>query len=189
MKKYLLCMLAVCLLWCAAAPATLVLDQSQTEVTYGFAMGSGSTRWQEFTPTYDTIAQIDVLIQRGSEGAYGDIEIALTDNAGTTLWSDTIANASIPVLQNWISVTVDGPVSLVPGQVYKIEMDGVWDAWPQGEALAWMGKTESSYDRGVSDPAYAWDGYDYGFQTWAVPEPTTLLLVGLGAVILRRKRN
>ena len=186
MKKNGLYLLTVPFLVCAAASAvTLRPDQSQTGYDTGLALGysSGLARWQEFTPAYNNVAQIDLLLYRGLTGGSGSIGIALKDESGSTLWDNTIADVSIPTSLNWIAVPVDSPVLLVPGQLYRIELSGQWD----GGLINWMGLKESPYDRGASD--YFLQDFDYAFKTNAVPEPMTLGLVGFGVLCLRRHRK
>lgn len=171
------------------AQAVLVLDQSQTDMDHGYFLSTGVTRWQEFKPTLSGLEQIDVLLQRGSTGTYGDVNIELRDEVGLIVWSSVLNDESIPVGLHW--VTIDTPLlPLVPENVYQIQLTGTWSTWPSGEALAWMGAHASTYDRGVSDVALSIpDEYDYAFKTYAIPEPASLSLLGLisgGIYFVRR---
>jgi len=63
--------------------------------------------------------------------------------------------------------------------------------WEQVEAnsdIIWWGTEGDPYPRGiaskVSEPPF-----DFGFRTWAVTEPTTLLMLDLDTVMVRRRRQ
>lgn len=170
------------LLCVAVSSGTLVVDQSQESSTLGQVIFTDPflARWQEFTPVYNNVAQIDLRIFRDTSVNSADINVALTDGSNE-LWSGTIPNSSIPILFNWVSISTGTPVSVTPGQTYRIELTSEWD----GKRLNWMGRTNSSYTAGISDNG---SDFDYAFRTLAeIPEPMTLSLLAIGGLFLRRK--
>lgn len=183
MKPRYLYFFAVCLLWYATATGSIrVLDQAQEASDTGLALTPGLTRWQEFTPAYDNAAQVDLRFYRSDGG--GTLDIALTDSlGGNTLWSSTISETAIPAGFNWIEIAVDPVVSLVAGNIYRIELQSQWD----GGVLNWMGKKTSAYDAGVTDRVSFWEDFDYAFRTKAIPEPATVVLLAVSGFLLKQR--
>lgn len=186
MKSDCILIVLILLLCNAVSFGGLVVDQAQESAMVAPVIPSDSVLalWQEFTPDYDNVSQIDLRIYRDTRVKYGDIAVMIKDGSENVIWSDTVPDTSIPSLFSWITISTISPVPVVPGQIYKIELTSQSDGWQ----LNWMGRENSSYTAGVSDHGA---NFDYAFRTYAevIPEPVTIALLSAGAVLLRRKKT
>jgi len=168
----------------------LLLDQSNDNdrfFTLGFGTWEGNWAWQQFRPTMNNLQQVEIFLDNWNVPEGKVVFFEVQEDDGTTLWNTSFSADIIPE-NNWL--ILDTPyISLVPEETYRLCLT---TNILQGETstfdVIWLG-TESGnlYNRGDSWQESNFPGFDYGFRTWAVPEPATLLLLGLGVVMLRKK--
>ena len=118
-------------------------------------------------------------------------------------WSGTTSGVGSALPLQWMSFGLDTPVALTAGQAYGIEWN--WDNTAAAndntnhrisfsrDQNAGVGKINNSYANGnlllhnendvYSDTA----GWDREFALSSVPEPATLFVLGLGAMLIRKK--
>lgn len=163
------------------------------------------------------LSQVDLQIHKASADTTGDPILTIlgtsvgVPDSSNVLGSVSIPNSSISVdfgVSNgdFLSVDVSGlGISVIPGEVLALELTD-----PAGTGTYYWLDTSlfpgSTYPGGSEFTRYAssstWlseDPTDAGFQTWvavtpAVPEPSTLMLLGIGCACLcgfgpKRKRR
>ena len=166
----------------------LLLDQANEAMyTRGYGIQQGSWTSQEFRPTMNTLEQVDFYFDNYTvpvpEGHVVNFELRKDND--TVLWDSSFSPDNLPSL-GWFEL--DTPlISLVPGQTYRLCLtstipysNGMYD-------FIWVGTEGDLYERG--DASVPLQGFDFRFRTWAVPEPTTFFLLGLGTLMLRRKHR
>jgi len=163
----------------------LILDQACENMGL---VGSGLSRnwwaWQEFQPTMDNLEQVDLYLENMTIPSGVTVSFQVRDDA-TVLW-DTSFSADLISGMGWFEI--DTPhVSLVPDNSYRlyITTDLTYEQVMGGADLVWWAAENDPYSRGIS----SWDSdIDFNFRTWAVPEPVTILLLGFGSLLLRKKK-
>ena len=204
MKRHVFFFFAVVSLFCAGVDAAF-LDQSWEQASdppWANSIYLLSAIGQEFTPTVDNIVSVELAISADflnqQTGDISDMTVRIRENTitGTILGETTVdasADAAFMSLISgsagwgWLEFDLGGAVSLTAGNVYVIE------AWiPEMGALNWL--WEGWVDDGSGLPGRAISAGDpstglaaRGFRTYYIPEPGTLLLLGLGGLMLRRK--
>lgn len=139
----------------------VVLDQAQEQIDYGFWFDQTVERWQEFRPTGDELAKIDIKV--GRQGNPGNVLISLKTEAGTTLWSTSLAP---PTGVNWISATIEPNISVEPERIYRIHVKSSQDSPDPSDRYFWRGKKNCTYDRGRSSVDPSWPGFDFAFRIY-----------------------
>jgi len=171
----------------SASFAVLVLDQAnEPELSLGIGITQVKWEWQEFRPTMNNLEQVDFFIYNYLIPPEEVVFFRITDDSSTTLWSTSFPADIIPKNPQWF--VLDTPhIPLIPEKTYRLCLTStVSKHGPDPSGIIWWGKTGNLYSRGNSSVTRH-PGFDFGFRTWAIPEPTTLFLLGLGAVMLRRK--
>ncbi|MFX1516792.1 MAG: hypothetical protein ACFFC6_10805 [Promethearchaeota archaeon] len=141
----------------------MCLNQAQEEYNYGFWFEASVIRWQEFTTSYTTLDRLDLYINK--RGNPGNMKVAINDSTDR-LWETTIMEADVP-MWGWIEISVP-TLSLIPEESYFIV---VWSDSPSPDPenrYFWSGKTDSSYERGITSVETAWPGFDFAFRTWSI---------------------
>ncbi|MFX1253710.1 MAG: hypothetical protein ACFFCZ_19010 [Promethearchaeota archaeon] len=144
---------------------TLYLDQSQEEINYGFWFEDTVIRWQEFTPRYLALLQIDLSIHKA--GSPGNMRVAINDTQ-SRLWETTILEADV-VATKWLEIPLEPGIMLVPETSYFIYVWSDADSPNPDNRYFWEGRTNSSYDRGITSVEDSWPNYDFTFRTWGIP--------------------
>lgn len=176
---------ALCLIGGAYAQ---VIDQNQPIGDVYMAAFAQTDLAQSFKQTANDIDGAGILTQ-ASIGGGDTITISLYDNlptnGGNLLASGSASNC---VAGTWVDVFWSD-VSITSGQTYYLVFTS--DTNTMGIA----GSTNNPYADGqvYANPGFSsFPNFDYAFRTYAapVPEPATLAALGLGAlVVLRRKRK
>jgi len=142
-------------------PPAIILDQAQEQVDYGFWFERTVERWQEFRPTGDKLAKIDIKVRR--QGDPGNVLILLKTEAGTTLWRTSLVPRTGV---SWISTTIEPNISVEPERIYRIHVKSSQDSPDPSDRYFWHGKKNSTYDRGRSSVDPSWPGFDFAFRTY-----------------------
>jgi hypothetical protein len=190
-SKVILITIAAVLQLTSASFAALQLDQANDNDSI-FTMGFGTRRnskwaWQQFRPTMNNIEQVDIYLDNWNVPTGKVVSFAVQKDDGTTLWSTSFSSNIVPQT-DWLSI--DTPhISLVPENTYRLALTtNITRSETSSYDIIWLGtETGNLYDRGDSRFETNYPGFDYGFRTWATPEPATLLFLAIGAVMLRKK--
>lgn len=210
MKKQLVVCLAV------LVTATFVGSKAEADLVDQFWEKPGSANWscsiyllspigQEFTAGVDNITAVelpisgDYLNMSGGQASPITVEIRSNDITGSVLASATLApNVDAAFLDSlssspgfvWLYFDFGGATPIVAGERYVIDV-----SVPELGPLNWL--WEGWVDLGGSLPGRpisngALPGQQVlsarGFRTYYIPEPATFLLLGFGAVLLKKKR-
>ena len=163
----------------------LILDQA-CEHMWDVALGLERNWWvwQEFRPTMDNLEQVDVYLCNVMVPSTVTVTFQVRDGA-TVLWG-TSFSADLIGGMGWFEI--DTPhISLVPDNSYRLYLtsDLTYEQILAGAGLSWEAARNDPYSRGIS----SWDSdIDFAFHSWAVPEPVTILLLGFGSLLLRKKK-
>ena len=145
---------------------------------------------QEFTSGMNNITGVELSIR----DAYPPSGIATVD---VTIRNDTIqgpilasgTNTFTSTSDKWLWLYFDfgGSVPLSVGNRYVIEASmssgsefWCWNAWKDADGIGLPGRL-------IRDGEFLDKGYAFGFRTYAIPEPGTILLLGIGAAIANKK--
>ena len=203
----LLCLGIVLGLMVAPAWATCILDQSQEGATGWFNYRPDYWNGQSFTPTLPYLCAIEGHFYPGSS-VTGDFTVEIWQhNPNYNLYDDprlgtapivskTITSIVTGQPDNWIRWEFDEPVD-VSGYTGSQPLMILWTTPDAGPATPYH--TGDPYAGGwrywLIDTGSTWtwtqySGHDMMFRTYGdvVPEPMTIVLLGLGALALRRRR-
>lgn len=165
------------------ADAAFQLDQYATNSNTTL---TGTVLGQSFTPGLNQIIQVTFFTpSAGPERSYG-LTLYEGSGFGGTILATTTASSPGPA----IGFDFGAIVPLSPGSIYTLAIRAI-----DGNALTLQASDRNSYTRGMAfGPSGPISGTDLSFSEFAsstatAPEPSSLLLVGLGAaglVPLRR---
>ena len=98
--------------------------------------------------------------------------MSIVDGNDLTLWEGQINQEQ--TITGWDRVFVDPPIPVENGQEYKLIVKASIERPNPEDYYAWRGRTDSPYDKGITDVEGAWPGFDYGFQIFfSGPKATT----------------
>ena len=143
-----------------ASARSCIRDQEQVYRNYGFDISDQYDRWQEFVLDRSTICRVSFVIDR--RGTPSNLDVTIEDEDGSVVYNGTKAILLTGV--QWHAIEFGSGLNLVPGRAYKLRLRGLEPSPDPSNRMFWLGKTESSYDVGVSDVDPSWVGYDYCFR-------------------------
>jgi hypothetical protein len=158
---------------------------------FSYSVKNGSPIGQEFTAGMNNITGVelsmDLVTNPPDNTATFNIVIRDDTIQGQILASGTNTFTSTSDEWLWLYFDFGGPVPLSVGNRYVIEASmssgsefWTWNAWTDADGIGLPGRL-------IRDGEFAYPDYTFGFRTYAVPEPVTILLLGLGAAIIRKK--
>ena len=154
---------------------------------------------QEFTPTLDNIAAIDLPINLGwahPRGSNGPITVSVRDGTITgNILGAASATPKLPytVANLWVRFDFTEAIPLVPGNLYVIQasagspsefVNWGWIGWYPVQPDEIPGRPIANGN--VSQGPYP---TPFGFRTYAVPEPALAMLLAFGGLTLLRRRR
>lgn len=168
---------------------SLDIDQSATP-THLHWLRDQAILGQTFKPSASSLGQIDLRMVDDSDAGVDSVTMHLFGDVDRT---DYLGSATVAGLANgWAdaSFVFASPIAVTPGQEYYFDIASEDTANSYG--YGWnAGSTYGDGNYWKSDALMnttGMEGCDLAFQTYAVPEPTTmLLLVGGSLALLRRK--
>jgi hypothetical protein len=158
----------------------------------GYSVKNNYPLGQEFTAGKNNITGVELSMLFAGYPPLGiaTVDVAIRDGTvqGQTLASGTNTfEITATMSETWLYFDFGGPVSLSVGNHYTIEASmpsgsefWCWNAWNDADGIGLPGRL-------TFGSAYS-DTYAFGFRTYAIPEPGTILLLGLGTAILRKKK-
>jgi hypothetical protein len=166
-----------------ALPATAdFIDQLQDDASAYMAAFAQTDLAQSFKQTNSNITGAGIFLQPGI-GDTDNVTIQLWDalpNAGGTMLTEASA---LGTQGEWVDVFWSTE-PITPGTEYFLVFTG-------NTTLGIAGSTSNPYPDGIvyANPGYQpFPDFDYTFRTWAIPAPSSLALLGLGGLVLRRRR-
>ena len=178
---------AFLLLTSGSVNALQIVDQSQTGIDYGFWFDDEVRRWQEFTPSVSELSAVEIYIFKF--GSPGDLFLEVTNVNFFVLGKERVAETDIEI--GWLKIVLSDLILLNVGDKYRLHVYADQDSSTIDDRLFWRGSNFDNYNsEALNDVIHAWPNYDYAFQTWvSVPEPTTLVLMGLGLAGIRYRHK
>ena len=140
-----------------------VLDQEQTTVDYGFAVGDNIDRWQIFIPTLNNISTIELFI--ATVTPTGNCAIKVQSEDGTVTYAEQTFDASLLPEYDWFKTEIIS-IPATPDTKYRISINRS-DTHTPDNAIYWRGNTTSNYP-GYCDVNPDWLNYDYAFKTYGL---------------------
>jgi len=161
-----------------------VIDQNQDENPTFMAAFSQGDLAQSFQQFNNTITGAGIFLQ-ADVGTSDVVTITLYDalpNAG----GSALASGSATGFEgSWVDVSWDA-VNIAPDTTFFLVFTSATDT------LGIAGSTDNPYDRGqvFANPGFqSFPTFDYTFRTFAVPAPASVALLGMGGLIVGRRRR
>lgn len=160
------------------------------ETRISFSIANNAPIGQEFTPEMDNITGVDLSLKDFRDPLGTDdttIEVRIREETIDGVIIASGITTFTTVVRTWMHFDLDGPVPLIPGNLYVIEAVMLvgsefwtWHSWADTDGLGLPGRL-------IASGVFAEPDNAFGFRTYAVPEPGTILLLGFGALLLRKK--
>ncbi len=138
-----------------------ILDQSQTDMSYGFAVSQNEERWQIFKPMLNNISTVEVFI--GTVDPTGKCTMKVQSRSGDSTYVEQIFDASMLPEFDWFKMDLFS-VPVTTESRFRISMTRSVVHSPQN-AIYWRGNQQSNYPEN-SDVHPGWTSYDYAFKTY-----------------------
>ena len=186
-------LLIILLVFQSLSYGDLILDQVCDGVPMtGYGVDRNNWVWQEFRPTTDNLEQVDLAIGAFVTSPSVTVSFQIRDG-GAVLWSTSFSADQVQLPRESIWFEIDTPkIPLVPEHSYRLYLTSnlTYEQVMNGEMVGWDTLENNPYSRGQSVFDYYYDtNDDFMFRTWAIPEPTTLSLLALGAILAGRRRK
>jgi hypothetical protein len=145
---------------------------------------------QEFTAGMNNITGVELSLRDcnfPSGTATVDVFVREDSIQGSILASES---RTFDILEDeWVYFGFGGVIPLTIGSRYVIEATipsgsdyWCWNAWEDADGIGLPGRL-------ICSGQFLEPGYAFGFRTYAVPEPWTILLLGLGTILLRKRKH
>lgn len=178
--------IACVLFFQSATSFALILDQAQdSPVTIGDGINQNRWTWQEFRPAMDNLEQVELLLENTGVPDRIDVFFELRQDS-SVLWSTSFSANSISQIRGWF--VLDTPhIVLIPEETYRLCLSSplTYEQISSGINVIWWGAGDDAYPRGTSSESF----FDFGFRTWAIPEPSTMMMFILGGMALLRRKG
>jgi len=165
---------------------------------YSFSILNTAPLGQEFTAGADCITAAEIFISNPFAPPPGELASITVKIHESTITGSVLASSTVtletPPYESWwyfdfgeeVPITHSNPyvidVSMSEGSVYWS-----WDSWEDSDGIGVPGRM--IVGGGYHDPGGEETDYAFGFRTYTIPEPATLLLFGFGCLILRGRRR
>jgi len=156
---------------------------------------NGQPMGQEFTPGADTITAVAVSLTYWDDPPSGIASITAAIRE-STITGAIVASANLTLeypTDEWWFFDFGEEVPITSGNQYVVDVSmqagseyWSWNAWEDSDNIGVPGRMIYSGDWYIVSPDVS---YAFGFRTYTIPEPTTLVLLGFGGLALLRKRR
>jgi hypothetical protein len=157
---------------------------------------NGQPLGQEFTAGADSITAVAVSLTYFGDPPSGIASITAKIR-NSTITGSIVTSATLTLedpLDEWWYFDFGQEVPITAGNRYVVDVSisvgsqyWSWNSWEDSDNIGVPGRMiyyGEYYNPGGPDVPFA-----FGFRTYTVPEPTTVILLGLGGLALLRKRR
>lgn len=139
-------------------------DSAQENVTEAYPLDDENLRWQKFVPKQDNVSVVELWLE--VTGSSPEIEIKIEDSDDNELGGTKILAGNAQF--GWNTVEFSTPISLVPGQAYKISVIGITTGRAPTAEVEWGGGAASTFCLSCSsDVSSINTQYSYAFITYS----------------------
>jgi hypothetical protein len=145
------------------------IDQHQTLITYGFAVGHTDSRWQEFLADYPKVAlrYLALNLEKGS-AVTGSVTVQIRNADGTEVIAEKIVSASsLPSGTAWETFKISATLYRdQPYRIYFLRSDE--HNYTANNYIFWRTSSGgvNAYPDGINDVHPSWT-LDYAFRTYS----------------------
>ena len=137
---------------------------AQENVTGAYPLDDENFRWQKFVPSESNIGALELWLE--VTGDAPELQIKIEDSDDNELGSATIAAGEAQY--GWNKVEFSSPITLVPGQAYKISVIGITSGRAPVAEVQWGGGAASTFCLScASDISNINTQYSYAFVTYS----------------------
>lgn len=177
------------------------LGQTDADWDTSVIWGDRPARGQTFTTGSETAGYalnaftLKSAFAQGGNGTYSLRVSTLSGSDLTVFATDSVQTATNVAVDDYVSFTFDSPVVLAPNTLYAIDVvraGSGWHSYRNTDDNAYAGGTAySSGDKGVPELTINTHGHDrlFHLDIAAVPEPGSMALLGLGVLLIARRRR
>lgn len=184
-----------CIMFCLTLIQTstsfgLIVDQVQdSQIIFADGVNENIWEFQTFQPAMNNLKQVDFMLARYTLPSGINFSFELRKDL-EVLWSTSFSANLIPQGRGWF--TIETPyIILIPDETYGLYLTSniTREQMDQGINIDWWGNNKNPYLRGYAGPWPGLNNCDFGFRTWAIPEPATILILAFGGMLLKSKKQ